>query len=41
MEAALMLPSLLVSLLYGGGDAPAFLLSIGITALCGALPGFY
>ena len=40
MEAALMIPSLLVSLIYGEGDAMAFLIAIGITALCGALPAF-
>ena len=40
MEAALMLPSLFVSLLYRGGDTSSFLITIGITALCGAIPGF-
>lgn len=38
MEAALMIPSLMVSLIYSQGDAVAFLITIGITALCGALP---
>ena len=40
LEAALMLPSVLVSLIYGGGDAPAFvysiliLLAVGIPFAC-------
>ena len=40
MEAGLMIPSLAVALLYGGGDAPAFLLAIGITSFAGALLSF-
>ncbi len=40
MEAVLMIPSLAVALLYGGGDAPAFLLAIGITSFAGALLSF-
>jgi trk system potassium uptake protein TrkH len=36
-EAAAMVPSLFISLFYGGGDAFAFIISIGITALAGAL----
>ena len=40
MEAALMLPALLVALIYGQGDAASFLITIGLTALCGGLPGF-
>ncbi len=40
LEAALMLPSLAVSLIYGQGDAMAFLCTMGLTAICGALPGF-
>lgn len=40
MEAALMAPSLGVALIHRGGDAPAFLLTMGITLLCGALLGF-
>ena len=35
MEAALMLPSLAVSLIYGGGDAMAFVDAILLTVLCG------
>ena len=35
MEAALMLPSLAVSLIYGGGDAMAFVYAILLTVLCG------
>ncbi len=37
MEAALMLPSLLVALIYGQGDALAFLETIAVTATCGVL----
>ncbi len=37
MEAVLMIPSLTASLIYGGGDALAFVFTIGLTALCGAL----
>ena len=40
LEAALMLPSLAVSLIYGQGDTLAFLITIGITAAVGALPAF-
>ena len=40
MEAALMIPSLAVALIHGGGDALAFVITIGLTAACGALPGF-
>jgi len=40
MEAALMLPSLLVSVLHGGGDTMAFVYAILITCVCGALPAF-
>ena len=40
MEAALMVPSLAVALIYGGGDALAFVITIGLAAACGALPGF-
>ena len=34
-EALLMLPSLAVSIYYGGGDTAAFALSILITAVAG------
>ena len=37
VEAALMVPSLAVSLLYGGEEALAFVFTIGLTALTGAL----
>lgn len=37
-ESALMAPSLAVSLLYHEGSAMAFLITMLITALCGALP---
>ena len=40
MEGLLMLPSLGVALIYQGGDAAAFLITIGLTLACGALPGF-
>lgn len=40
LEAALMVPSLGVALYYGQGDAGAFALTILLTALIGALPGF-
>ena len=40
LEAVLMLPSLAVSLIYGQGDALAFVLTMGITAGIGALPAF-
>ena len=39
-EAALMLPSLGVSLIYGQGDTLAFLCAIAITAVVGALLSF-
>lgn len=35
IEAACMLPSLLVSIIYGGGDMPAFIVSILIIAAAG------
>ena len=35
IEAAAMVPALLLALLYGDGDATAFLLSIGLLLLCG------
>ena len=35
IEAAAMAPALLLALLYGDGDAPAFLLAIGLLLLCG------
>lgn len=38
IEAALMIPSLAVSLLYGGKDALAFVYTIGITGVCGLIP---
>ena len=41
IEAILMLPSLVVSLIYGEGDALAFVYTIGITALCGGIPAFW
>lgn len=37
IEAALMVPSLAVALIYGGGDAPAFVFTIGLTGFVGAL----
>ena len=37
MEAVLMIPALTAALIYGGGDAAAFVFTIGLTALCGAL----
>lgn len=40
IEAALMLPSLFVSLIYGEGDALPFLAAIALTACCGAAPAF-
>ena len=40
MEAALMAPSLLVSLLCGEGDALAFVYTMAITALFGGLLGY-
>ena len=40
MEGLLMVPSLVVALIYGGGDAMAFLITMGLTLLCGGLPGF-
>ena len=40
MEGALMCPSLLVAFLHHGGDAPAFIFTIALTLVCGALPGF-
>ena len=40
MEGALMAPSLLVAILHRGGDVPAFLFTIVLTLVCGALPGF-
>ncbi|MDD6681648.1 MAG: TrkH family potassium uptake protein [Clostridiales bacterium] len=40
IEAALMLPSLAVSLIYGQGDAMAFVYTILLTAMVGAFPGF-
>ncbi len=40
MEAALMLPSLAVALMYGGGDAMAFIITIALTAAFGAALGF-
>ena len=40
MEAALMIPSLAVALIYGGGDASAFVCTIVLTGLCGGLLGF-
>jgi len=43
IEAAAMIPALIVAFVYGEGDAPAFLYSIGINILAGAgmsiLPG--
>jgi trk system potassium uptake protein TrkH len=39
-EAGLMIPSLAVALLYGGSDAPAFMLAIGVTSFAGALLSF-
>ncbi len=41
MEAALMLPSLAVALFHRGGDAMAFVITILLTAACGAIPGFF
>ena len=38
MEAALMIPSLGVALIYGGGDALSFVYTIVLTAACGLLP---
>ena len=40
MEAALMVPSLIVSLIYGQGDWLAFVETMGITGVCGALLAF-
>ncbi|MBQ9265066.1 MAG: TrkH family potassium uptake protein [Clostridia bacterium] len=40
MEAALMVPSLMVALIFRQGDALAFVYTILLTAACGALPGF-
>lgn len=40
MEALLMVPSLAVALIYGEGDAMAFLITIGVTAAVGAAPAF-
>ena len=40
MEAALMIPALAAALIYGGGDAAAFVFTIGLTALCGALMSY-
>ena len=38
--AALMVPSLIVALIYGGGDALSFVYTILITAACGAALNF-
>ena len=38
LEAALMTPSLAVAFIYRGGDAPAFIYTILLTALCGVFP---
>lgn len=40
MEAALMIPSLLVAVYFRQGDAMAFVYTILLTAVCGALPGY-
>lgn len=40
MEAVLMVPSLIVSLIYGQGDWLAFAETMAITGVCGALPAF-
>ena len=40
IEAALMVPSLAVALIYGGGDALSFVITIGLTGACGALLSF-
>lgn len=40
MEAALMVPSLMISLLYNQGDWLAFVISMAITGVCGVLPAF-
>lgn len=37
LEGAMMAPSLLVSLLYGGSDAPAFLWSMAMVLAAGGL----
>ena len=37
IEAGLMVPSLAVALMYGGGDAPAFVFTIGVTGFVGSL----
>ena len=37
LEGAMMAPSLLVSLLYGGSDAPAFLWSMALVLAAGGL----
>ena len=37
IEAVLMAPSLAVALIYGQGDALSFVITIGITAVCGGL----
>lgn len=41
MEAVLMLPSLLVSLIYGQGDSMAFVYAMLITAAAGVGPAFF
>ena len=41
MEAVLMLPSLLVSLIYGQGDSMAFVYAMLITATAGVGPAFF
>ena len=41
MEAALMLPALLISLILGQGDSMAFVYAILITAAAGAVPAFF
>ena len=41
IEAILMLPSLAVSLIYGEGDAMAFVYTMIITAFCGAGPTIF
>ena len=40
MEAILMVPALAAALYYGGGDAAAFVFTIGLTAFCGSLMSF-
>ena len=40
MEAILMVPSLFVALIFRQGDAMAFVYTIVLTAVCGALPSF-